>query len=106
MIVLLLVWMLHPTLQTTTTYNLGTAFVILNSISESPIFGKQERDMCQKVILRDKQVYHLSQNGVYQSWSIENLSSCSAYLSTFGQGKHRLNVDSTGKLVAVLQEGS
>lgn len=84
MIVLLLVWMLHPTLQTTTTYNLGTAFVILNDISESSIFGKQERDMCQKIILRDKQVYHLSQNGVYQNWPIENLSSCSAYLSTFG----------------------
>ena len=60
--------------------NINTNFVYhnhsiaKNSISSSIINNSTSADACLKIIARTNQIYHLSNEGVYQSWTKGSLS--------------------------------
>ena len=55
-------------LATSATYNFGNFIINITSISTGDINASIGADRCRKLIARNSYVYHLSTEGVYQSW--------------------------------------
>lgn len=79
--------LLATALATTITYSNHT--LTIATVSSGTVHNLTNGDHCKKIIARNHQIYHLSSEGVYQSWPKGDFSVPTEQLTVYPEGSTR-----------------